>query len=179
MSRKTIIVFVLTAGMVAGALVFEGASRRQKENSSHATTQNQVTTPAGGSSNSSNTQTAVQTDVQQDASDTETASITGQDAASGDGPAAPTSADATDGDAPADAAQPAAQPIIVPAGTTLTVRLGEALGSRISEANQSFSATVDQDVVVRGQTVIAAGTTVTGKVVAANPAGALAGEASL
>jgi len=172
MSRKTIIVFVLTAGMVAGALVFDGASRRHKENSSQATAQNPVTTPAGDSSNSSNAQTAVPTDVQQDASATETAPITGQDVASDDNSAAQTSADATDADAPdSGTAQPAAQPIIVPAGTTLTVRLGEPLGSGISEANQSFSATLDQDVVVRGQTVIAAGARVTGKTRAGRPRG--------
>ena len=80
----------------------------------------------------------------------------------------------------ADASQAAApQPIVVPAGTRLTVRLGEALGSRISEVGQSFSATLDQDVVVGGQTVIAAGARVTGKVVSARPAGAVAGEANL
>jgi hypothetical protein len=80
----------------------------------------------------------------------------------------------------ADASEPAAaQPIIIPAGTTLTVRLGEALGSRVSEVGQSFSATLDQDVVVGGQTVIAAGASVAGKVVSARPAGAVAGEANL
>ena len=61
----------------------------------------------------------------------------------------------------------------------MTVRLGEALGSRISEVGQKFSATLDQDVVVSGQTVIASGARVTGKVVSVRPAGALAGEANL
>jgi hypothetical protein len=186
MTRKTIIVFVLTAGMVAGALVFDGVSHRHTESSGQSIPQNPVTAPAGDSSNSSNPQTAVQTeaqtDLQQDATAPDDASATeaGQDAASGDDPAAQTSADEPNADAPdSDASQPAAQPVVVPAGTMLTVRLGEALGSRISEANQSFSATLDQDVVVGGQTVIAAGARVTGKVVAAKPAGALAGEANL
>jgi hypothetical protein len=61
----------------------------------------------------------------------------------------------------------------------LTVRLGEDLGSSISATGQSFSATLDQDIVVGGQTVIAAGASVTGKVVSARPAGELAGEANL
>jgi len=59
------------------------------------------------------------------------------------------------------------------------VRLGQELGSKTSTAGQSFSATLDRDVVVGGQTAIAAGANVTGKVVFARPVGALAGEASL
>ena len=90
-------------------------------------------------------------------------------------------ASATDLEQPdAEPSQPAPpQPIFIPAGTTLTVRLGEALGSRISEVGQKFSATLDRDVVVGGETVIAAGASVTGKVVSAKPAGPLAGEANL
>jgi len=78
------------------------------------------------------------------------------------------------GSAPATAAATtAAQAIEVPAGTTLTVRLGEKLGSKISQVGQSFSATLDQDVVVDGQTVIAAGASVNGEVAFARPGGAL------
>ncbi len=78
------------------------------------------------------------------------------------------------GSAPATAAATtAAQAIEVPAGTTLTVRLGEKLGSKISQVGQSFSATLDHDVVIDGQTVIAAGASVNGEVTFARPAGAL------
>lgn len=70
-------------------------------------------------------------------------------------------------------------PSLSPLEPRWTVRLGEALGSRTSEVGQRFSATLDQDVVVRGQTLIAAGASVTGKVVSARPAGAVAGEANL
>jgi hypothetical protein len=73
----------------------------------------------------------------------------------------------------------AAQTIEVPAGTTLTVRLGEKLGSKISRAGQSFSATLDHDVVVDGQTVIAAGASVNGEVAFARPGGALVAEPNL
>jgi len=57
-------------------------------------------------------------------------------------PAAPaTSAPAAS--APAQAApEPQSQPLVVPAGTTLTVRLGESVGSKISSPGQSFSATL-------------------------------------
>src|SRR5208282_3626042 len=79
----------------------------------------------------------------------------------------------------ADNAAPAAPALVVPAGTTLTVRLGQELGSKSGEAGQSFSATLDRDVVVDGQTAIAAGASVAGRVVFARPVGALAGEANL
>jgi hypothetical protein len=71
------------------------------------------------------------------------------------------------------------QPITIPAGTLLTVRLGESLGSTISQTGQSFSAKLDHDVVVDGQTVVPAGTIVGGKIVSARPAGPLEGEADL
>ena len=169
MSRKTIIIVGLAAGVVAAALVFDGVSRRRAGNSGPAISQNPVTTtpPAGGSANSSNAGTEVQPAVPPAA--------TGPAAEPGQNPVP-----GADAQAPADEnAAAAAQALVVPVGTTLTVRLGEELGSKTSEAGQSFSATLDQDVVVDGQTAIAAGANVTGKVVFARPVGALAGEASL
>ncbi len=172
MSRKTIIVLGLAVGVVAAALVFDGVSRRRAANSGLATSQNPATTTpsAGGSANSSNAQTGVQPAVPPAA--TTPATEPGQNPAPGAASQAPSDQDAA-------AATAAAQPIVVPAGTTLTVRLGEQLGSKFSEAGQSFSATLDQDVVVDGQTAIAAGASVTGKVAFARPVGALAGEANL
>jgi hypothetical protein len=102
------------------------------------------------------------------------AAETGQDATADDASQTQADANASATDAP-----PAPQAIVVPTGTALTVRLGEDLGSSTSAAGQSFSATLDRDVVVDGQTVIAAGASVTGRVVSARPAGALAGEANL
>jgi hypothetical protein len=75
--------------------------------------------------------------------------------------------------------KPAAEPLVIPAGTTLTVRLGETLSSKTSEAGQSFSATVATPVEVGGQTVIPAGATATGTVVAAHPAGRFKGASLL
>ena len=71
--------------------------------------------------------------------------------------------------------EPAAapQPIVVPVGTPLAVRLTEDLGSK------TFTATLDKDVMVDGQAAISAGANVTGSVVNARPAGHLAGEATL
>jgi hypothetical protein len=71
------------------------------------------------------------------------------------------------------------EPIIVPAGTALTVRLGEAVGSKISQAGQSFTGTLASAVVVGGKTAIPAGASVTGNVTDAKPLGRFAGGASL
>jgi hypothetical protein len=71
------------------------------------------------------------------------------------------------------------QPMIVAAGTSLTVRITEALGSNASQTGQTFAATLDKDVIVDGQTAIAAGANVVGSVVSAKPYGRLAGEAIL
>lgn len=174
MSRKTIMVIGLAAAVVAAALVFDGVSRRRAANSGPAISQNPVTTPpAGGPANSSspNAGTAVQPAVPP--ADTAPATETEEKPAPGVAAEAPTDDNA------ADNAAPAAPAFVVPAGTTLTVRLGQELGSKTSAAGQSFSATLDRDVVVGGQTAIAAGASVTGKVVFARPVGALAGEASL
>jgi hypothetical protein len=91
-------------------------------------------------------------------------------------------APAADSSSQTDSDTAAAEPVrsvVIPIGTTLTVRLSEELGSKISEDGQSFSGTLDQDVVVGGQTVMPAGTSVSGKVVSAKPVGALHGEAEL
>jgi hypothetical protein len=72
-----------------------------------------------------------------------------------------------------------AKPLIVPAGTMLTVRLGQAVGSKISTTGQTFTATVASPVSVDGKAVIPAGATATGTVVDAKPLGRFKGGASL
>ncbi len=74
---------------------------------------------------------------------------------------------------------PEAQPVVVPAGTSLTVRLGEALGSKISSSGQSFSATLASPIDVGGAVVVPAGAAVEGTVVSAKPLGKFKGGASL
>jgi hypothetical protein len=71
------------------------------------------------------------------------------------------------------------QPVVVPEGTTLTVRLREAVGSKISEPGQSFSATLASPVAVEGNTVIPAGAVARGVVVDAKPLGRFKGGAVL
>ena len=71
------------------------------------------------------------------------------------------------------------EPVTVPAGTELTVRLGEAVGSKISQSGQNFSATLAHSVEVGGKVAIPSGTDVTGTVVDAKPLGHFAGGARL
>jgi hypothetical protein len=93
---------------------------------------------------------------------------------------------ATPAPAPTTAAAPAVapvpappQPVVIPAGTTLTVRLGNALGSKISSPGDSFSATLTSGITVDGNIVMPAGTPVRGTVVDAEPLGKLKGGAVL
>jgi hypothetical protein len=74
---------------------------------------------------------------------------------------------------------PPLRPLLVPAGTELTVRLGQTLGSKISQTGQSFSATLARAVAVNGQTAIPQGTTASGTVVDAKALGHIAGGARL
>ena len=74
---------------------------------------------------------------------------------------------------------PAPTTATIPAGTIVTVRLGEALGSKISQPGQAFSATLTNAVQVDGNTVIPAGATASGVVVDAKPLGRFKGGASL
>jgi hypothetical protein len=190
MTRKTIIIFVLSAAILSTALVFDGVSHRHAGNSSQTNSQN-ATPAAVEPANSANAQTGVgqnpvvgQNEAQPAAPAADAAAMTdaGQNAKA-DASQAQTGDDssAAAGSQPADqsAAEPAPQAIVVPAGTTLTVRLAEELGSRISTVGQRFSATLDRDIVVDGQTVIPAGANVRGKVVIAKSVGQLAGEANL
>ena len=86
---------------------------------------------------------------------------------------------AAGGNAMSSPAAPEPQPVVVPAGTTLTVRLGESLGSKLSTPGQSFSATLASAVTVDGNTAIPAGASVRGTVVDAKPLGRFKGGARL
>lgn len=76
--------------------------------------------------------------------------------------------------------KPAAEEtIVVPAGTTLMVRLGDSLSSKDSRAGDSFSATVARPVQVNGKTVIDQGARASGTVVDAKGMGHFKGGALL
>jgi hypothetical protein len=69
--------------------------------------------------------------------------------------------------------------VILATGTTVTVRLNQAVGSRVSASGQRFMSKLDHAVVVDGREVLPAGTQFSGTVIEAMPAGHLAGGAVL
>jgi len=69
--------------------------------------------------------------------------------------------------------------IDLPAGSRIRVRLDQDLGSKISRPGESFSATVAEDVVVNGQTVIARDSRADGTVIDAKALGHIKGGAYL
>lgn len=71
----------------------------------------------------------------------------------------------------ASAAVPA--PLIVPAGTSITVRLQDSLSSRYSVPGQHFDAVLDEPIVVDDKVVVPTGSLVTGHVTSAQRSGRL------
>jgi hypothetical protein len=71
------------------------------------------------------------------------------------------------------------EPLVVPSGTAVTVSLGSALGSKLSQPSQTFSGTVAKDVSVGDAVAIPKGSTISGTVTDAKPLGKLAGGAVL
>lgn len=72
----------------------------------------------------------------------------------------------------------AAKPV-VPAGAHIVVRLNQAVGSKLSQSGQTFSATVAQPVEVDGKVVVPQGAEATGTVAEAVPLGRFKGGARL
>jgi hypothetical protein len=78
--------------------------------------------------------------------------------------------------------KPKPQPIVFPAGTALTVRMGQSLSSKTSQAGQSFLATLAQPMSTSSggkMASIPAGSAVSGTVVSAKAKGKFKGEAEL
>ena len=74
---------------------------------------------------------------------------------------------------------PAPAPVVVPAGTRITIRLDATLGSKTNKVGDQFSATVAKVVRVKGADVLGPQTTVTGEIIDAKAAGKFAGDSSL
>src|SRR5688572_4188892 len=77
-----------------------------------------------------------------------------------DKPASSSDAEGTSpsGGSAASRAQTAApKPIVIPAGTILTTRLQDTVGSKVSKTGDRFEVTVSKAVVMDGKTVIPAG----------------------
>ncbi len=80
---------------------------------------------------------------------------------------------------PVKAIESAIKPITIPAGTVVSVSLGETLGSKTSHAGDRFTGTVAAPVEVDGKMVIPAGAAVSGTVTEAKAAGRFKGGAVL
>jgi hypothetical protein len=74
---------------------------------------------------------------------------------------------------------PKPKPIIVPSGTVLTVRTGQALSSKDSQSGQTFLATLAQPISIKGRPALPAGATISGTVVTAKSKGKIKGEGQL
>ena len=74
---------------------------------------------------------------------------------------------------------PPPQPVILPAGTVLSVRINEAVGTNTSKTGDKFTASVAEPVVYKGQTAIPPRSAVAGVVVAAQQGGKIKGSSSL
>jgi hypothetical protein len=76
-------------------------------------------------------------------------------------------------------APPPPQVVDLPAGTRLRVSLDQDLGSKISQPGDGFNATIEDAVVINGQTVIPRGARAEGTVIDAKPLGRFKGGALL
>lgn len=110
----------------------------------------------------------------------------GQPAASSSTPASQQAPAASQAASSAPAAAPATPPpppqptiVTLPAGTLISVRLDQDLGSKISQTGQTFRATVARNVVVNGQTLIPIHARAEGVVTDAEPLGKIKGGARL
>jgi hypothetical protein len=64
-------------------------------------------------------------------------------------------------------------PVVIPAGAPIYVRLQQSLSSSTAQSGQSFSAVLDEALMVENRPVVPQGTAVTGKVVTARESGRL------
>lgn len=71
------------------------------------------------------------------------------------------------------------EPLVVPAGTAITISLGSAIGSKLSKTGDSFNGSVAKDVLVGSAVAIPQGANVSGSVTDAKALGRFAGGASL
>jgi len=71
------------------------------------------------------------------------------------------------------------EPIVVPAGTPITVNLTSAIGSKLSKPNDAFSGSVAQEVTAGNAVAIPKGAAISGTVIDAKPLGKFKGGAVL
>lgn len=102
-----------------------------------------------------------------------------QSAANGNPPPPPADQTASGAQSGAPQSPPPPAAVDIPAGTRVRVRIDQDLGSKISQAGETFSATVAAPVVIDGQTVIPRDARAEGTVIDARPLGHFKGGALL
>jgi hypothetical protein len=88
----------------------------------------------------------------------------------------PTSAPVVNNTPPPPPPPPAPRKVTIPSGTTLAVRLVDAIDSERNQAGQTFHATLDSPLAVEGDTAVPAGYDVEGHIVDLKSAGKFAGQ---
>lgn len=81
--------------------------------------------------------------------------------------------------APAPAPPPPPPPLVVPAGTSLIVRMGNTINTKTANAGDSFTGTLAQPVAVKGEVAIPSGAGVAGTVVDSKSPGRFKGAGDL
>jgi len=81
--------------------------------------------------------------------------------------------------APAAPAVPQPRLVTIPSGTSLQVRLEQALDSGVNRTGDTFRAVVDQDVVIDGKAVVPRGSIVEGRLIKVERSGRVEGRAAM
>lgn len=71
------------------------------------------------------------------------------------------------------------EPLVVPSGTEITISLGSAIGSKLSQPGQTFTGSLARDVMAGNAVAIPQGTNISGTVTDAKPLGRFKGGAVL
>jgi len=159
--------------VVAAGLVLSACSKKQNVESTPPPADNSAQpaqpAPDNSAQSSQPAASAPATQAQQTPNPTYTQSPTTQAAAA----AAPQVAEAPP------PPPPKPKPTVIPAGTTITVRLRQSVGSKTSNQGDRFDASVASPIAVEGRTAVPAGAAAYGQVTQAHAAGKFKGGASL
>ena len=94
-------------------------------------------------------------------------------------PATTTSSSASTSTPPAPPAPPAPMNITIPAGAEITVRMIDGVDSSVNQIGETFRASLDEPIVVNGQTIVPRGGDVTAKLTEVEEAGRIAGRSEV
>jgi hypothetical protein len=92
---------------------------------------------------------------------------------------APMQAQNTPAPEPAPPPPPPPQPIVIPAGTSVAIFLGQKVDSRVDDAGEQFNGTLATSISIDGQVAIPKGSAVSGVITRSKKQGTFKGEADL